>query len=131
MGFPLSPIIADIVLQDIEKAAIDHLSIMLSFYIRYVDDILLATPQENLDNILNIFNSFHERLQFIMEVNNDGHISFLDVSLMIKDKKIIFALYKKPTNSGRYLSFHPMIYKNGVICGLFDKIIFLSQPTIS
>jgi len=58
MGSPLSPILADIVLQDIEEAALGRISAELPFYIRYVDDILLAAPDDNLlDVILEIFNS--------------------------------------------------------------------------
>jgi len=39
MGSPLSPIIADVVLQDIEKRALGRLGIEVPFYMRYVDDI--------------------------------------------------------------------------------------------
>lgn len=37
MGSPLSPILADIVMQDLEERAISILD--LYFYVRYVDDI--------------------------------------------------------------------------------------------
>jgi len=64
MGSPLSPIIADLVLRDIESRAINILNIRLPIYVRYVDDILLAAPSDSVDVILNTFNSFHPRLQF-------------------------------------------------------------------
>jgi len=38
MGSPLSPIIADIVMQDLEEIAILNLQIHSLFYYRYVDD---------------------------------------------------------------------------------------------
>jgi len=66
MSFPLSPILADMILQ--EKEAIGHLSFKLPFYtVRYVDNILLAVPSGKF-KITNIFNSFHQRLQFTLEV---------------------------------------------------------------
>ena len=40
MGSPLSPILADIVMQDFEKKVISMLSARLLFYFRYVDDII-------------------------------------------------------------------------------------------
>jgi len=62
MGSPLSSILANIVLQDIE-IAFDRLSTNISFYFRYVDDILFVAPHNCLEEIKNIFNSFYERLQ--------------------------------------------------------------------
>lgn len=39
MGSPLSPILADLVLQDIEILALKEIGIILPFYFRYMDDI--------------------------------------------------------------------------------------------
>jgi len=38
MGFPLSPILADIVMQDLEVKAIKNLDFEIPVYYRYVDD---------------------------------------------------------------------------------------------
>ncbi|KAL6433579.1 hypothetical protein ACFW04_006577 [Cataglyphis niger] len=64
MGSLLSPIIADIVLQDLEEKVLTSLNFILSFYLRYVDDIVLSAPPSAFEHILNVFNSFHSRLQF-------------------------------------------------------------------
>jgi len=39
---PLSPIVADIVMQNFENIAIQKLPVHLTLYYRYVDDIILA-----------------------------------------------------------------------------------------
>lgn len=44
MGSPLSPVLADIVLQYLEERAIAMLPISLPIYLRYVDDIILNAP---------------------------------------------------------------------------------------
>lgn len=44
MGSPLSPIIADITMQDIEIKALNRIKYPLPIYFRYVDDILIALP---------------------------------------------------------------------------------------
>jgi len=62
MGSPLSAILANIVLQDIEEAALGRIPAELLFYIRYVDDILFAVSRNCLEEIENIFNSFREKL---------------------------------------------------------------------
>ena len=77
MGSPLSPIIIDIVMQDIEEIALKILSAQPLFYFRYVD-ILLALPSDTVNDTLNIFNSLHTRLQFTLEVGTSGRLSFLD-----------------------------------------------------
>ena len=60
MGSPLSPIIADIVMQDLKETALKKLSAQPLFYFRYVDDILLALPSDSVDDTLNIFNSLRD-----------------------------------------------------------------------
>jgi len=99
MGSPLSPILVDMILQDIKETALSRLSTTLPVYVRYVDDILLATPNNLLDKIAETFNSFHDRLKFTMEVGTDGRINFLDVTVIIENNAIMFDHYKKPTNS--------------------------------
>jgi len=69
MDSPLSPIISDLILQNLEQLAMTQLPIQFLIYFRYVNDILLAAPTEFFDIILDIFNSFHERLQFNLEIS--------------------------------------------------------------
>lgn len=82
MGSPLSPIIADIVLQDIENKALYKLKFNIPIYYRYVDDIFLVTKRDRINNIVETFNSYHSRLQFTYEVESEGRISFLDLMII-------------------------------------------------
>jgi len=61
MGSPLSPTLADIVMQDLESKAINNLNIEFPFYFRYVHDIVLCTPENRLQDIVNTFNNIHPR----------------------------------------------------------------------
>jgi len=65
MGSPLSPTLANIVMQDLELKAINNLNIGFLFYFRYVHDIVLYTSEYRLQDILNTFN-IHPRLQFTL-----------------------------------------------------------------
>ena len=40
MGSPLSPILADLFMQDLELVSLNKLSVTSLFYVRYVDDIV-------------------------------------------------------------------------------------------
>ncbi|XP_018399364.1 PREDICTED: uncharacterized protein LOC108777067, partial [Cyphomyrmex costatus] len=93
MGSPLSPIVADMVMQDFEETAISLLPIHLNFYYRYVDDIILAAPSDKVDDILNVFNSLHTRLKFTMEIGNEGRISFLDTLIIVNEDSLILDAY--------------------------------------
>jgi len=75
MSSPLSPIVADLVLQHLETRAINILSTRLSFY-RYVDDIFLACPCDLINNVLDIFDLLHERIKFTVEVGESNHLNF-------------------------------------------------------
>jgi len=69
MGSPLSPILADLVMQDLEMYALEKLDIEILFYYRYVDDIALAVPRYQSNEFLSLFNSFHPRMQFTIEID--------------------------------------------------------------
>ncbi|KMQ92471.1 hypothetical protein RF55_7530 [Lasius niger] len=106
MGSPLSPIIVDITLQDLEKRALAMLPINLPFYVRYVNDVALAAPSFMLNDVLNMFNSLHPRLQFTMEKGVDNPLNFLDI-IIVNGGMMEFNWYHKPTFSGRYLNTSP------------------------
>lgn len=130
MGSPLSPIIANLVLQDLENKALESLSYVPSIYIRFVDDILMAVPTDSITETLNIFNSFHTRLQFTLEIENNRSLN-LDISIIVENNTLIYNWYHKPTFSGRYLNYysqHPLCQKKGTIIGLTDRAFLLSHP---
>ena len=78
MGSPLSSILADLVIQDLEYNIFNTLTIHIPVYYRYVDDILLAVPSNQITNILNSFNAYHERIKFTVDYGDEFGINFLD-----------------------------------------------------
>lgn len=60
MGSPLSPVIADITLQDLELKAVNILKFNILFYVRYVDNIALSFPKDKFGEVLTAFNSIHQ-----------------------------------------------------------------------
>lgn len=55
MGLPLSPIIADLTILQLETTVINSLDFNIPLYIRYVDDILLFLPQDQIDSTFSTF----------------------------------------------------------------------------
>lgn len=128
MGSPLSPIIADMVMQDLESNVLKKLPFKPNFYYRYVNDIILTAPSDELQNITRFFNSYDTRLQFIIETQKDNSISFLDTKLIVLEDRIISDWYHKNIFSGRYLNYystHPMTQKIGTIISMINRIMLL------
>ena len=131
MGSPLSPIIADIVMQELESRAIEEIPYNIPIYYRYVDDIILAAPTNSFDEILAKFNSKHDRLKFTIELSQNNKINFLNVTLSVEEKgRMSYNIHYKPTFSGRFINYyshHPWAHKKGVIFGLVDRAIKLAD----
>lgn len=76
MGSLLSPILADIVIQDLEEVTLASIDTGLAFNFKYVDDIIFTAPEKLLEKILTNFNSYHERLKFTMEIGAMTALTF-------------------------------------------------------
>ena len=102
-----------------------------ALYKRYVDDIIIALPSDKINETLNTFNFYHQKLQFTIETEINNTISFLDIALTRVDNQITTNWYRKPTWSGRFINFfssHPVPQKIGIIYMLVDRAIKLSHP---
>ena len=123
MGSCLSPVLANIIMTELEKIIIDPLihSGVIPFYSRFVDDTLVLIKSENLKNILDSLNSFHPKIQFTVDDFPDGNAHFLD--LRISDD-LNTDIYRKDSFTGqytRYDSFKPWHYKIGWARSLYFR----------
>jgi hypothetical protein len=128
MGSPISAIVAELFLQMLEMKCIDSMSCIL-FWRRYVDDCFAIARARKIQEILTKINNFHPDIEFTLEVEEDGKISFLDIMLYEKeDRSIGHYVYRKPTQTNTYLnynSFHPNAHKISVIDTLLSRAIKL------
>jgi len=92
MSSPLSLIIADLVMHDLEER--ETLGFLLPFYVRYVEDIAMTVPSTAINEVLNTFNSSHPRLQFALEIGGKK-LNFLDVIIINNNNFIEFNWYHK------------------------------------
>jgi len=132
MESPLSTIVADLTMRDLEENVLNALNIRPVIYYRYIDDILLSATKEEIYVILNKVNNYHHRLKFTLETEVNRCLSFLDVTLIIKNNRIITDWFHKIIFSRRYLSFysnHPISHKIGIIYSLVERAIKLSHPS--
>ncbi|XP_017484779.1 PREDICTED: uncharacterized protein LOC108373412 isoform X1 [Rhagoletis zephyria] len=134
MGNPLSPTIADIIMDDLLNATMIELKeiykIDIQFIVKYVDDIFAIVKRKDVDIILKTLNKYHRKLQFTIETEANFRIPFLDVMIHRRNDSLILDWYSKPTSSGRlinYLSSQPSKYKINTAKNLINKILKISH----
>ena len=82
MGSPISPIISDIVIQDLEFSCLCQIDFHIPIYLRYVNDTFLIIPANKIEILVTLFNSYHDRLSFTYEIENNNSLSFLNINLL-------------------------------------------------
>jgi len=134
MGSAISPIFADIVLDDLETACLERLktefNISPLFYYRYVDDTIMCINKRQINKVLTMFNSHDTNLKFTHEIEENGKINFLDLTLSIENNIILTDWYIKPISSNTTINFHSNHSKSqkiNIISYLVDRAIKLSE----
>ncbi|UYV75937.1 hypothetical protein LAZ67_13001868 [Cordylochernes scorpioides] len=97
----------------------------ITFWKRYIDDILCITENNNTTSILNFLNNIKPFLTFTHEIEEKNSLSFLDIILTRNSSKIETGIYRKKTHTGGYLnfsSFGPINHKISVIKTLSKRI---------
>ena len=82
MGSAISPIIADIVMVDLETEMLPSFDFVIPWYFKFVDNTILCVPQDKGDIVLCKFNSYNPRFQFTYEFASNNTLSFLDIKLI-------------------------------------------------
>ncbi|XP_022110911.1 uncharacterized protein LOC110990303 [Acanthaster planci] len=120
MGSPISPVLAGMFMEEFEQPAINTSDHRPKVWLRFVEDILVIWQhgQDNLRLSLEHLNGLHSSIQFTMEQDPNGNISFLDVQVTRKeDGSLARTVYRQPTHTERYhhnTSFHHPKIKSSV-----------------
>ena len=97
-----------------------------SFYRRYVDIFLLFESPASAHSIRECMSSKNQNINFTVEQENIGSLSFLDVKICSKNGKFVTSVYRKPTFSGvftDYESFIPTYQKRGLLQHYFIGVL--------
>lgn len=133
MGNPLSPTIADIVLDTLLDDVITELrlkNIHIKCLTKYVDDIFAIIKKSDEKIILETLNNYHNKIKFTIEKEQNGKIAYLDMLIIKNNKKLITDWYTKPTSSGRIINFHstqPFHTKFNTAANLIEKVLHISD----
>jgi hypothetical protein len=132
MGSSLLPIVSNIYMEHFERLALDWAQHKPPLWFRYIDDTFVVWPHatEQIQTFLRNLTSLKPAIHFTMEIESDGAIPFLDVLDIRKETTLVTKVYRKPTNTGRYLSFnsnHPPHVKRGLIQSFHKRTSTICQ----
>ncbi|XP_062703811.1 uncharacterized protein LOC134286243 [Aedes albopictus] len=100
MGNPLSPIIADLVMEDLLERAVAAVPFEMPYPKKYVDDLFLILPKDKIDEVREIFNQQETSLQFTVEEEQNNRLPFLDLVVIRNlDRSMSTEWYMKPIAS--------------------------------
>ena len=133
MGSPLSPVIANIFMADLEEKALAGASedTAPSMWKRYVDDIISVVKRKKGQQLLEYLNAQHGQIKFTMEEESNGSLPFTDIRFSRDEYgQVVRQVYRKPTHTNRYVqvtSHHPTSVKSGVIDCLVQRATIVSS----
>lgn len=130
MGNPLSPTVADLVMEALMDNVMAKIDFPVPVIKKYVDDLVMALPLEKVLEVLNIFNSYNPSIQFTHETEHNNRLPYLDmVMVRLPDQSIKTEWYCKPMASGRFLDFfssHPLHMKMNMVFNFMNRVRRLS-----
>ena len=126
MGSPISPIVANLFMEDLEVQAIMTSPSPPVLWKRYVDDTFTIIHKQDKDAFLEHLNNIHPNIKFTSEETRpDGAIPFLDILITPKDDgSLQTSVYRKPTHTDLYLqwdSHHTIPSKYSVVGTLYHR----------
>ena len=128
MGSPVSAVIAELVMQRVEKIPLRTSPVPVRWWKRYVDDSNACLKQNNITAFHDHLNSINPCIQFTIKtpvVNEDMQtIAFLDTEICKISTDISIKVFRKNTHTDKYLDFgshSPVRDKIAVVKSLLDR----------
>ena len=131
MGSPISPIMANIYMENLEMEA---LLTSPRFWHRNVDDIFAAIRCRSLTNFLDHLNlQKKDIIRFTHEIEQNMSLPFLDIIVIRSaEGSLETRVYRKPTHTDQLLDFrshHPNSAKTSVISSLVKRNLSVSSSS--
>ena len=125
MGSPISPLVANLFMEEIEVQAISTSTTPPTLWKRFVDDTFTII-KKNRDRFLQHLNSIHPKIKFTCEeVREDGSMPFLDILVTPEeDGSLKTSVFRKTIHTDLYLqwdSHHTIPSKCSVAGTLYHR----------
>ena len=125
MGSPISPLVANLFMEEIGVQAISTSTTPLTLWKRFVDDTFTII-KKNRDRFLQHLNSIYPKIKFTSEeVREYGYMPFLNILVTPEeDGSLKTSVFRKATHNGLYLqwdSHHTIPSKYSVAGTLYHR----------
>ena len=126
MGSPLSPVVANLYMEDLEvRATATARPPQKKFYRRYVDDSGMVHKTRFIEEFLDHLNSMDDHIKFTIEREENGQLPLLDTLMRrSENNKIATKVFRKSTHTDQYLNYqshHPLEHKRSVVNSLVHR----------
>ena len=126
MGSPISPIVANLFMEDFENRALQSSINPPLLWKRFVDDTFVIMKKCHREEFLTHLNSVDKNIQFTAEKPGpEGALPFLDILIKPdQEGRLNTTVYRKPTHMDQYLhwnSLHPISSKYSVVGTLHHR----------
>ena len=126
MGSPISPIVANLHMEDFEARAIQSSPNPPLLWRRFVDDTFVIMKKCHREEFLEHLNSVDQNIQFTSEEPGpEGALPFLDILIKPdQEGRLHTTVYRKPTHTDQYLhwdSLHPISSNYSVVGTLHHR----------
>jgi hypothetical protein len=132
MGSPISGILAEIFLQNLEKKWYPNIinSRHIQYIGRYVDDVLIVfdSALTTANKILLDHNKMHPNNKYTMEIEENQYICYLDLNIHRNTNNIQLGIYRKLTSTDIIIphsSNHPENHKTAAFHFMLDRALKL------
>nr|CAI5832331.1 unnamed protein product [Callosobruchus analis] len=120
-------------LDDFVRDCLSSIPFDIPFVKRYVDDLILALPKDQIQHVLATFNGVNPNVQFTVKEERDNSIPFLDMVVMRdpSTNALCTKWYRKSMSSGRYINFHSYHHprmKRNLVLALKNRVLGVSHP---
>ena len=130
MGSPVSVVVAEIAMQNIEEQVLATYSETLPLWLRYVDDTITAVHKTKIDEFHEHLNKQSTSIQFTKEIEENCKVPFLDCLVTRENSTLQTTVYRKPTHTGRLLdqmSYNPTLHKATTVRTLMRRAQIVSD----
>ena len=126
MGSPMSPLVANVFMEDLEVQAIRTSPTPPTLWKRFVDDTFTIIKKNNRDSFLQHLNSVPPNIKFTCEeVREDGSMPFLNILITPEeDGSLKTSVFRKTPHTDLYLqwdSHHTIPSNYSVGCTLYHR----------
>ena len=86
--------------------------------------LLISNQLFTEDSLMIHFYKQHKNVKFTSEIEENGSLSFLDITITLENKKFVTSVYRKPTFSSAFINFEsfiPEMHKRGLFETFFHK----------